>query len=80
MLYTAALYYALFLKNAAVEAGGAHEGLVGLGFVLGPLTGIAARWLEPVFGGPLAAMLFSLCPLALVLTGFSLRPLLRFGR
>jgi hypothetical protein len=75
LLYTAALYYALWLKNAAVEAGGAHEGLIGLGFVLGPLAGIVAQALEPVVGGKVGATLASLSPLCFVLTGLALRQL-----
>jgi MFS family permease len=76
LLYTAALYYALWLKNAAVEAGGAHEGLIGLGFVLGPLAGLAAQILEPALGTRLAATLVSVSPLCLVFTGVALRRLL----
>ncbi|HMJ16062.1 MAG TPA: MFS transporter, partial [Polyangiaceae bacterium] len=38
--YTTSLYYALVVRNAAVDAGGAHESLIGLGFVLGPLSGL----------------------------------------
>jgi hypothetical protein len=33
--YTAALYYALVAENASVDAGGAHEGLIGIGIGLG---------------------------------------------
>ena len=44
--YTTALYYALVVKNAAVDAGGAHEGLIGLGFALGPLCGLAGNFLH----------------------------------
>jgi hypothetical protein len=43
--YTTALYYALVVRNAAVDAGGAHEGLIGLGFALGPLSGLAGAFL-----------------------------------
>jgi predicted MFS family arabinose efflux permease len=43
--YTTALYYALVVRNAAVDAGGAHEGLIGLGFALGPLCGLAGSLL-----------------------------------
>jgi hypothetical protein len=39
-VYTAALSYAMVVKNASVDAGGAHEGLIGLGLGLGPLAGI----------------------------------------
>jgi predicted MFS family arabinose efflux permease len=38
--YTAALSYAMVVNNASVDAGGAHEGLIGLGLGLGPLAGI----------------------------------------
>jgi MFS family permease len=75
LLYTAALYYALWLKNAAVEAGGAHEGLIGLGFVLGPLAGLLAQSLEPALGTRLGATLASVSPLCLVFTGVALRRL-----
>jgi len=43
--YTSALYYALVSENASVDAGGAHEGLIGLGIGLGPLSGLAGQLL-----------------------------------
>jgi len=43
--YTASLYYALVAENASVDAGGAHEGLIGLGIGLGPLSGLAGQLL-----------------------------------
>ena len=39
-LYTAALYYAQLVQNASVDAGGAHEALIGLGYALGPGAGL----------------------------------------
>jgi MFS family permease len=72
LLYMAALYYAMVVKNAAVEAGGAHEGLIGLGFALGPLTGLAAHWLEPTIGGRVGAVLVSLLPMCLICTALAL--------
>jgi MFS family permease len=72
LLYTAALYYAMVVKNATVEAGGAHEGLIGVGFALGPLSGLCAQWLEPFAGGRVAAVLLSLSPMCFLLTGFAL--------
>ena len=39
-LYTAALYYAQVVQNASVDAGGAHEALIGLGYALGPAAGL----------------------------------------
>jgi len=43
--YTSALYYALVSENASVDAGGAHESLIGLGIGLGPLSGLAGQLL-----------------------------------
>ena len=34
-VYFAALYYAMVVQNASVEAGGGHERIIGLGFALG---------------------------------------------
>ncbi len=51
MTYVGSLYYGMVVKNAAVEAGGAHEGLIGGGFALGPCLGLVGRKLAPVFGG-----------------------------
>lgn len=45
IVYTAALYYALEVGRGEVEAGGAHESLIGLGFAGGPATGLAASGL-----------------------------------
>lgn len=47
LTYYAALYYAVVVKNAAVEAGGAHEGLIGSGFAVGPAIGLGGI----AFGG-----------------------------
>ena len=48
--YTASLYYALVVKNASVDAGGAHEALIGLGFVLGPVAGLVGGALAKPLG------------------------------
>ena len=40
LLYTSALYYAQVVQNASVDAGGAHEALIGLGYALGPGAGL----------------------------------------
>jgi MFS family permease len=73
--YTAALYYALLVKNASVDAGGAHEGLIGLGFALGPLAGIAAHALGGASSSGLLAMLGCVAPLMLLCSVQGLRPL-----
>ncbi|HRQ71646.1 MAG TPA: hypothetical protein PLU35_01315 [Phycisphaerales bacterium] len=41
IIYSAALYYAMEVGEAAVSAGGKHEALIGLGFTLGPVCGLA---------------------------------------
>jgi len=40
--YYAALYYGMAVGHAAVDAGGAHEALIGAGYGLGPLAGMIA--------------------------------------
>ena len=56
-VYYAALYYAVILQNASVEAGGGHERLIGLGFAVGPAAGLIGVALQPVFGGQLWGIL-----------------------
>ena len=41
VIYYAALYYAMVVGRAEVEAGGTHEGLIGAGYTVGPLAGLA---------------------------------------
>lgn len=41
IVYYAALYYAMSVGRAAVEAGGVHEALIGLGYAAGPTAAIA---------------------------------------
>lgn len=79
LLYTAALYYALLVQNASVEAGGAHESLIGLGFALGPALGLLAQVVQPVSGTRLSAILLSVGLPCLVCTALSLRSLRRSG-
>jgi len=42
MIYGAAIYYAMAVGSASVDAGGTHEALIGLGYTFGPLCGLAA--------------------------------------
>lgn len=42
VVYVAALYYALEVGAAEIDAGGAHEGLIGLGYVAGPALGLVS--------------------------------------
>lgn len=49
-VYSAAIYYAMEVGAAEVEAGGVHESLIGVGYTLGPLGGIAAGSVAPTLG------------------------------
>lgn len=44
-IYTGALYYAMEVGRAEVDAGGVHEALIGVGYTLGPLMGLVAAGL-----------------------------------
>ncbi len=72
-IYTGAIYYAMSVGKAEVDAGGTHEGLIGLGYTVGPSFGLFAalgvsrgvmseRGFEP-------AVLGAVGVLALVVTG-----------
>jgi len=41
VVYYAALYYAMAVGRAEVDAGGTHEALIGVGYTVGPLTSLA---------------------------------------
>jgi MFS family permease len=84
--YTAALYYALVSENASVDAGGAHEALIGIGIGLGPLSGLAGQLLVgmPVpFAGdgaglnPFMALALTTLPIVAVCVLGALRSLFR---
>jgi hypothetical protein len=77
MSYYAALYYAMVLENASVDAGGAHESMIGLGFALGPTLGLAGIALAGPLGSALIGMIAGVAPVLLVLTGGALRSLAR---
>ena len=85
-VYTASLSYALVVKNASVDAGGAHEGLIGLGLGLGPLAGIVGYSLSGqrlAMGSPLSyveAMLVAVLPLVCLCMAGSLWPMPRLFR
>lgn len=48
VIYYAALYYAMAVGRAQVDAGGTHEGLIGVGYAVGPFAGllgvVLSRW------------------------------------
>ncbi|HEY8667847.1 MAG TPA: MFS transporter [Tepidisphaeraceae bacterium] len=47
LIYTASLYFGMVLSEGSTEHGGYHEALIGLGCILGPGAGAAARILAP---------------------------------
>lgn len=67
-LYNAALYYALAVGSAEVDAGGTHEALIGVGYTVGPLCGVVAAGL--VDGGAIASAQRDPVTLGLVATVF----------
>ncbi len=68
VIYYAAIYYALRVGSASIDAGGTHEALIGLGYVVGPAAGLAGyslgggAWTVGVVCGLLA---FAAVPAAL---------------
>jgi MFS family permease len=79
--YTSSLYYALVAENASVDAGGAHEALIGMGIAFGPLSGLAGQLLVvPGSAGgipPFAALALTTTPILGVCVVGSLRALIR---
>lgn len=67
LVYFAALYYAMTVGRAAVDAGGMHEGLIGLGYAIGPALGLASIGLVSMelIPWPMEAMLILLALLTL---------------
>ncbi len=64
IVYYAALYYAMSVGAAAVDAGGRHEALIGLGYAMGPAAGLAALFLS--HDGSAAVLEISFHPLLIV--------------
>lgn len=83
-LYTAALYYAQLVENASVDAGGAHEALIGVGYALGPGAGLIGSVLAGGAGPGSAAyirgMSTATLPLVIACSLLALWPLLRAQR
>jgi hypothetical protein len=75
--YYAALYYALVVQNASVDAGGAHEGLIGIGLVLGPAVGLIGQALVSLGGTEPSGILVAVAPFVLICWLGALRSLTR---
>ncbi len=64
IIYYAALYYALRVGSAGIEAGGIHEALIGLGYVVGPAAGLCGYLLGG--GGWTVAIVWGLLAIAAI--------------
>ena len=73
--YFAALYYAMVVKNAAVQAGSAHESVIGLGFVAGPAAGLVGAALAGPLHSYVLGILAGVGPMFLLAAAGALRPL-----
>lgn len=51
-IYASAFYYAMEVGAAGVDAGGKHEALIGTGYSIGPMLGLAASSLSGFVGEP----------------------------
>lgn len=81
LTYYASLYYAMVVKNAAVDAGGAHESLVGLGFAVGPLLALSGSWITQTrHCSPWCGVMAGTTPVILLCMLAGLWPLLRMPR
>ena len=66
--YYASLYYAMVIKNAAVEAGGAHEGVIGMGFAVGPMLAVAGLWCGTAWNSEMLGITAGTLPLIFLCT------------
>ena len=55
IIYCAALYYAMEVGGAEVDAGGTHEMLIGVGYTVGPLCGLIGVWTSQRASGGIEA-------------------------
>jgi hypothetical protein len=80
VLYYSSLYCAMVVKNASVDAGGSHEGLIGTGFALGPAAGLLGLGLTSALGGPLYGNLLGVGPIFLLCAIGAVRFTLKAGK
>ena len=77
IIYCAALYYAMEVGAAEVDAGGIHETLIGIGYSVGPACGLAAIAIADSKATPFTAyepiMAALVCLCALVASAFGIR-------
>jgi len=75
--YYASLYYAMVVKNAAVEAGGTHESVIGMGFAVGPMLAAAGFWCGTAWHSETLGITAGVLPLILICASSAIRQLLK---
>ena len=73
LTYYATFYYAMVVRNAAVDAGGGNETLIGLGSALGPAAALLGLALAPALGQEAYGMAIGLAPVFIVCFGGAVR-------
>jgi hypothetical protein len=68
LIYYAAIYYSMAIGHAAVDASGTFEALIGVGYCMGPLLGLAGHVAVDPVRAPSATMLLTALVSALVVT------------
>lgn len=76
LAYYAALYYIMLVKNSSVDAGGEHEGLIGMGYALGPAAGLVGQAAVPKLGVLLGPVV-GIAPVILLCLTKALAPIVR---
>jgi len=75
LIYSAALYYAMVINNASVDAGGGHETAIGLGLAGGPAIGLIGAKMAGFTGSLASGMLLGTGPFLALATLASAWPL-----
>jgi len=70
-IYSAALYYAMEVGAAEVDAGGVHEALIGVGYSVGPLLGLSGIGVARAFSGESVTSQGATLALACALVGLA---------
>jgi hypothetical protein len=79
LTYYAALYYALTVGHAAVDAGGGFEALVGVGYAVGPLLGLTGHAMAQARQADAVTMVLA-AAVVLAASAGALRPYLEVRR
>jgi hypothetical protein len=73
MTYYATFYYAMVVRNAAVDAGGGNETVIGLGSAMGPAAALLGLALAPALGRTGYGTVIGLAPVFIICFGAAAR-------